>query len=146
MGKPVTITLTVSASQLFAIANPTSQQVDNCCGLSDDNNGSIPSGGTIDDFTSNVYAGHSVTWIGNPSTNPSDNGYNVAIDSISNNASFFPTNPVNGNGGRSGRVSGTLNSGVNGATDTYTINFTIYAPGNGGQQSYSIDPKLQGNN
>ena len=77
MSKKVTITLTVNASALYALVNPTQDQIDINCSLSDDNGGSSPDG-KIEDFQSNVYINQDVRWQG--ATN--DPGYSVAITSI----------------------------------------------------------------
>lgn len=143
MGKPVKITLTVNAAVLYAMNSPVSQtDIDNQCQLADDNNGNSPNNGGIQNFQSNVYDSNFVTWVGETA----DQGYSISIDQIFNGSQFFSTNPVFGNGGRSGNVRATVNSNITpGALDTYKIYFSIYPPQNGTAKPYGIDPKLQGN-
>ncbi|NNC69966.1 MAG: hypothetical protein HKN90_03995 [Flavobacteriaceae bacterium] len=142
-GKPVKITLSVRSEALYN-ANPqpsTQLELDAYCGLSDDNLGKIPPGGpqNINEFTSQVYNGNTVTWDGVSSDNP---GYRILIDSISNNTSFFASDPP----GQDGKVTATLKSGVaSGTLDTYTITFSIDPPGNGTPKTYNLDPKLNMN-
>ncbi|MGB5203277.1 MAG: hypothetical protein WBM77_03770 [Maribacter sp.] len=143
--KPVTITLEVRAKDLYtAIPQPLSTnqtELDTYCGLSDNNltaPGKIPPGGTLNDYCSDVYSTNKVIWKGK---NSGSDGYRVLIDSISNNPSFFASDPP----GQSGIVTATLKDGIDGVVDTYTINFSIDPPGNGAAQSYSLDPKLRGN-
>ena len=142
MGKPVTITLTVNASSLFN-ANPQPKnetELVTYCGLSDNNCGQIPPGKTtLNNFLSQVYNSNTVTWVGD---NGGSNGYRVLITGITNNPSFFASEP-NGN---SGRVTTTLKDDVAGIDDTYTISFSVDPPGNGDPKKYTIDPKLRGNN
>lgn len=137
-GKPVTITLTVNAADLFnANPQPTSQTaLDAYCSLSDDNLGSIPPGKTLNEFTSEVFDGKTVTWRG-ASSSP---GYRVLIDSITNNTSFFSSDPP----GNNGVVTATVRTDVSPDTeDTYTITFTIDSPGNESPKTYALDPKLR---
>ena len=142
--KPVKITLTVNAEALYN-ANPqpltnNQAELDTYCSLEDDNLGKVPPGLTLNDFTSDVYNGNTVTWNGKSGD---VQGYRVLIDSISNNPNFFASDPP----GQNGTVTATLNSGVApGTVDTYTINFTIDPPGNETPRSYSLDPKLKMNN
>ena len=101
MGKKVVIALTVQASSLYAMSNPSQKDIDSTCSLSDDNSGRS-SNGTLKDFLSNVYLNQDVRWIG--LTN--DNGYSVAIDSIFNepesrDMDFFDVTTIYGSGGRS---------------------------------------------
>lgn len=149
MGKKVNITLTVSASALYN-ANPqptTPSQLNPYCSLSDDNNGSS-SDGTPENFQSNVYINNDVKWDGN--TN--DSGYSIAIESVSyesvnNDTNFFPTIILGGTGGRNGTVTSKVNNNQSlaGKLDVYQITFRVYAQGNN-YLTYSIDPKLSGNN
>ena len=143
MGKPVTITLCVSASALYN-ANPqpsTQPELDVYCVLSDDNGGVVtPAGSSVNNFTSQVYGGNTITWVGQ---NCGSDGYRVLIDSISDTGDFFASDPP----GSDGRVTVTLNDPISGA-DTYTITFTIDSPGNPTQfppKQYVLDPKLGGN-
>jgi len=147
IGRPITITLTVNASALYnADPQPTTQtELDTYCSLSDDNTvlrgGRIPPNGTLNDYTTQVYSANTVSWVG---VNNGDAGYRVLIDSISNNPTFFASDPP----GNSGRVTAALKDGINGLIDTYTIGFTIDAPGSqelNPPKSYPLDPKLQGN-
>ena len=143
-GKPVIITLTVSAKDLYNLSpQPLTNnqgELDSYCSLSDDNTtnpGQIPPGGNLNDYTSTVYAGKTVTWVG---ANSENDGYRVLINSISNNPAFFASDPP----GQSGRVTATLQNNINGVEDTYTIFFTIDPPGNESALSYQLDPKLSG--
>ncbi len=144
-GKPVKITLEVNADELYKL-NPqplTNNQgeLDAYCGLADDNLGKVPPGLTLNDYTTDVYAGNTVTWSG-MSAGEGSNGYRVLIDSITTKTpAFFKSDPP----GKDGRVTATLADNINGVEDTYTINFTIDPPGNGSPRSYSLDPKLKGN-
>lgn len=145
MAKPVTITLCVSASALYnANPQPTNQpELDVYCVLSDNNGGLVtPGGSSVNNFTSQVYAGNTVTWVGE---NCGNDGYRVQIDTITNNPNFFKSDPP----GSDGRVTATLKDDINGVEDTYRITFTIDSPGNPTQyppKSYTLDPKLGGNN
>ena len=139
--RPVTITLTVRAEALYtADPQPSTQaELDTYCSLAP---GSIiPAGSTLQDFTTNVYSSSTVTWIG---ASGDAANYGVSINGISNNPSFFASEPV----GNSGRVEAALKPGINEVGDTYTIGFTINPPGNPTTyptKSYSLDPKLMGN-
>ncbi len=141
--KPVKITLTVNAEALYN-ANPqplsnNQKELDTYCSLADDNLGQVPPGLTLNDFTSVVYNGKTVTWDGKSGD---VGGYRVLIDRISNNTSFFDSDPP----GQDGKVTATLRSDVaSGTLDEYTITFTIDPPGNGAPKTYSLDPKLKMN-
>ncbi len=155
MGKPVSITLTVEASTLYAKKPypPAQSVVDGLCTLGDTNHGNSPNG-TIEDFTSQVYINNDVTWIG-ATKYPTgiDRGYSVAINSVvhetdandPNDIPFF-SSPALGSPGRSGNVNLTVtdDSNLDGKHDVYTINFSVYATGNN-HLNYSIDPRLSGN-
>ncbi len=148
MAKKVNITLTVQVNNLLALVNPTQAQIESYCSLSDDNGGSNQGGGGIETFLSNVYINNDVKWVG--ATN--DQGCSVSIDSIvyeseDGDTDFFTSTNVGGTGGRSGNVTATVKNDPNlaGQLDIYTINFTAYPQGNGGEASFHIDPKLQGN-
>lgn len=142
----VTITLNVQANTLWNIPNPTQAQIDGCCSLSDDNNGNSPNG-TIEDFTSQVNVNQNVRWVGVSA----DNGYTVAINSISyendgTDVDIFNNPIIGGSGGRSGNVNANVqnNNSLVGLHDDYTISFSIYdTPTN--SKTYPIDPKLQVN-
>lgn len=143
MAKPVVITLTVQASKLYAMNNPSQTKVDGSCTLSDDNFGSS-SNGTLEDFQSNVFINNNVKWIGVSS----DPGFSVAIDSIvykpeSSDVNFFDNSTITGTGGRSGNASANVKNDFNltNKTDIYTINFSVYNSGNL-FKPFSIDPKL----
>ena len=149
MAKPVVITLTVQANSLYGMNQPTQSDIDSKCSITDDNFGSSPNGGTIENFLSNVYINQNVKWIGN--TN--DQGYSVSIDSIvyeplSNDVNFFDNGTIYGSGGRSGNVNANIKNDQNLANqlDVYTINFSVYnSSNNGTPKSFSIDPKLAAN-
>lgn len=140
--KPIKITLTVTDAENLYNANPqpsTQAELDTYCSLADDNTtspGKIPDGGTLNDFTSEVYAGNTVSWTGN---NAGSNGYRVIINSITNNPNFFSSEPSG-----SGLVTATLRSDIDGKQDTYTINFSVDPPGNDEAKTYNLDPKLSG--
>ena len=146
MGKKVVIALTVQASSLYAMSNPSQEDIDNACSLSDDNAGRSQNG-TLKDFLSNVYLNQDVRWVG--LTN--DNGYSVAIDSIFNepesrDLNFFDATTIYGTGGRSGNATAKVKNDSNlvHKLDKYTINFSVYADGNS-SKSFHIDPKLAAN-
>jgi len=146
-GQPVTITLYVSAADLHNLnPQPTRGQqaeLDAYCILGDNNDlsrGKPDPGGDLNTFTSQIYSGKDVTWIGQ---NIKNDGYRVLIDEISSDAPFFPRNPLTGNGGR---VVGKPKEGINNTIDTYTIKFYIDPPGGQPQSGpYHLDPKLGGN-
>ncbi len=145
MGKPVNITLSVGASALYnANPQPSNQtELDTYCSLLDNNNGAIPPGETLNDFTSQVYLQQRVTWLINNSGN--DN-YQVKILSVVNSSTppFFNPNTISAPQGGAASVNGTCN--VSSGSDTYTINFRVTKPDpQGGSKDYSLDPKLGGN-
>ena len=148
VGQPVTITLYVSAEDLYNVVPQPSldqqDELDAYCILGDNNDisrGKPEPGGNLNTFTSQIYYNKQVNWFGD---NILDNGYQVNIDSITNAGSLFPSETLNGNGGR---VVGTPNKTSGG--DTYTLNFSIVAPGQGPPEDrtkkYHLDPKLGGN-
>ncbi len=158
-GRPVVITLTVSAKGLSDATEPplipTSAVIDQYCSIFDDTPGRPPYTGTREDFTSDVYIGNRVTWRGvTADPNGVDSGYSIAIQSIvyepktdvPNDVSFFPS-PLAGGNGRSADATTLISddSALVGKLDIYTINFLIYAPGNNTPFGpYPIDPKLSG--
>ncbi|MDH3699375.1 MAG: hypothetical protein OEQ81_11970, partial [Flavobacteriaceae bacterium] len=97
MGKTVIITLGVDARALYTAyppssTAPTQTQLDPYCHMNDDNDGSIqPPGGTVNDFTSQVYKGNTVRWRINRHDASAGGSYTVKIISIVNNSSpaFF---------------------------------------------------------
>ena len=146
MGKKVEIVLTVQASSLYAMSNPSPTDIDLKCSLSDDNSGSS-SNGTLMNFLSKVYLNQDVKWKG--VTN--DQGYSVAIDSIvfepeSSDVNFFDTSTIHGTGGRSGNATAKVKNDSNliDKHDKYTLNFSVYANGNS-SKSFQIAPKLAAN-
>ncbi|TDE07197.1 hypothetical protein [Flavobacterium sandaracinum] len=146
MGKKVEIALTVQASSLYAMSNPSQQDIDTACSLSDDNSGRS-SNGTLKDFLSNVYLNQDVKWIGIST----DRGFSVAIDSIFNepetrDVNFFDVETIYGTGGRSGNATAKVKNDSNlvHKHDKYTITFSVYADGNS-SKSFHIDPKLAAN-
>ncbi len=156
MGRPVIITLTVSASSLYAIVDATTAQIDANCSIFDDTPGRPPYTGTNEAFTSQVNIGNTVKWQGQTKfPNGADRGYAVSIVSVEyeadpndpNDVSFFPSplagTPLNG---RTSDASTTItnNSALVGKHDVYKINFRVYATGQN-NKPYSIDPKLQAN-
>lgn len=160
-GRPVIITLTVSAKSLADATVPplipTSAVIDANCSIFDDKPGRPPYTGTREDFSSDVYIGNRVTWKGvTADHNGVDSGYSIAIQSIvyepkagdPNDVSFFPS-PLAGGNGRSADATTLItdNAALDGKHDIYTVNFLIYAPGNNTPFGpYPIDPKLRGNN
>lgn len=147
MGKPVVITLTVQANSLYGMYQPTQSEVDSKCSITDDNSGSSPNGGTIENFLSNVYINQNVKWLG--ITN--DQGFTVSIDSIvyelkSNDVNFFNSGTIYGSGGKSGNANANIknNPELDKKLDIYTINFSIYN-NTGLSKSFHIDPKLAAN-
>lgn len=146
MGKKVEIVLTVQASSLYTMNNPSATDIDLKCSLSDDNSGSS-SNGTLMDFLSQVYINQDVKWEG--LTN--DQGYSVAIDNIvfepePNDVNFFDTLTIHGTGGRSGNATAKVKNDSNliHKRDKYTLNFSVYTDGNS-SKSFQIDPKLAAN-
>ncbi len=160
-GRPVIITLTVSAKSLADATVPplipTSTVIDANCSIFDDKPGRPPYTGPREDFTSDVYIGNRVTWRGvTADPNGIDSGYSIAIQSIvyepkpddPNDVSFF-TSPLTGQPGRTGDATTLItdDTALDGKHDIYTLNFFIYAPGNNTPFGpYPIDPKLRGNN
>ena len=160
IGRPVIITLTVSAKGLSDIPPPptipSSAVIDEYCTIFDDTPGRPPYTGPREDFSSDVYIGNRVTWKGvTKFPNGVDSGYSIAMHSIvyepkasdPNDVSFFPS-PLAGQPGRTGDATTLINddTALVGKHDIYTINFYIYAPGNNTPFGpYPIDPKLQGN-
>ena len=145
-GQPVTITLYVSAEDLYNVKpqppNEPQDELDAYCILGDNNDikrGKPNDGGNLNSFTSQVYSGDKVTWVGQ---NIKNDGYQVSIVEISNDTGFFPTSLLTGSGGR---VTGTPNLGIKGKEDTYSILFSISRPGQGDPNIYQLDPKLGGN-
>jgi hypothetical protein len=152
MAKKVEITLTVEASSLYDKNNPSRSEVDSLCQLKDGDHESSP-GAKIEDFTSQVYIGHDVKWIGE-TKDPTevDKGYSVAILSVAyqsriDDVNFFTTTAVCGTGGRSGNVTAQVKNDPNlvSKLDVYSINFSVTPQGNGVPKVFYIDPKLQGN-
>lgn len=146
MGKKVVIALTVQASSLYAMNNPSQTDIEINCSLSDDNSGSF-SNGTLEDFLSKVYINQDVKWKG--LTN--DQGYSVAINSIvyepeSSDVNFFDNSTLHCTGGRSVNVTSKVKNDSNlvHKLDKYIINFSVY-PNGDPSKSFQIDPKLAAN-
>jgi hypothetical protein len=149
MSKNVEIKLTVAASSLYAMKDPSQKEVENACALEDNNNGNSPKG-TIDDFTSNVYLDKGVKWKGKSK----DKGYTIAIDSITyepktkdpNDQDFFDNTIIVGSGGNNGEVNAKVKNDKKliDKLDVYTINFSIHNH-DSSSFSFHIDPKLLGN-
>ncbi len=149
MGKNVQIVLTVDASSLYNMTNPSQDQIHDNCELSDDNNG-ISETGKVIDFLSNVYIARNVEWVGESK----DKHYDVAIDSIVydfdlNDPSdiYFLDDDVTitGTGGKKSKVVATVKDQADIAetNNIYKINFSIYYKNN--VKKYLIDPKLKAN-
>lgn len=152
MGNKIKITLTVAnASGLYALAQPVPQTVlESFCELSDDNNGSSPNGGGIEQFESTASIDKDVTWQGVTSSQ----GYTIAIDTIvyepnvNNDVDFFdtaqlpppPRGPVSRNEDVTAKVKN--DESLKGRIDVYKINFRIYQSSRH-WKAYSIDPRLK---
>ena len=151
MGNKLKITLTVAnASGLYALAQPVLQTVlESFCVLSDDNFGSSPNGGGIEQFESTASIDKDVTWQGETSSQ----GYTVAIDTIvyepnQDDVNFFdstqipppPRGPVSRNENVTAKVKN--DDSLKGKLDVYTINFRIYQSPTQ-WKAYSIDPRLK---
>lgn len=146
MAKPVTITMTIQASSLFEMSNPTQAQVDSCCSLSDNNKGTSPDG-TLENFTSFVFLNEFLSCFGISK----DSNYTISIDSIvykpkSNSVNFFDSATIKGSGGSSGNVMAKVRDDkyLIGKTYLYNVHFSIHST-NSSSKSFSIDPKLQVN-
>jgi len=151
MPQPVVITLNVTnAETLFNLVDPTQEQIDALCTISDNNSGSS-SDNKIEDFTSTVYINNNVRWQGTTDTPPRD-GYTVAINSIvyetdpndPTDVNFFDT--LTSSGGRSANVNGNVrnDNALSGKHDVYKIVFSVYNSGTN-FKLFSIDPKLKVN-
>jgi len=145
MGKPVNITLSVQAQDLYnAYPQPANQtQLDTYCALSDNNNGGIGQGGTLNDFTSQVYHNQLVTWL---IRNGQGGPYQVKIMSITNSSTppFFSPNTISGGVNGAASVNGTPI--VTSGEDTYNIHFRVTKTSQpSGHKDYPLDPKLGGN-
>ena len=141
MAKDVVITLNVECATLTGFSCPTQAQIDETCTMSDNNEGSTPSG--PEQFESAVYKDKNVTWKGNSY----DQGYTVAITGIiyeGGTQMFKNSPPFSGNGTNSSEISQKLqnNSGFEGDSETYTINFSVSTPYKT-WGPFSIDPKLR---
>ncbi|MTH14426.1 hypothetical protein [Flavobacterium sp. LC2016-01] len=149
MGKNVQIVLTVDASRLYHMKNPSQDDIHDNCELSDDNDG-VSDTGKIVDFLSNVYIAQNVEWVGESK----DVGYNIAIDSIVYDFDLNdPTDiyfldddiTITGSGGKNSKVVATVKDQADIAetNNIYKINFSIYYQNN--VKKYLIDPKLRAN-
>jgi len=149
MSKNVQIVLTVDASSLYQMSNPSQEEIDNVATLSDDNDG-ISESGKVQHFLSNVYLGYNVEWIGSTT----DNGYSVAIDRIvydfdlndPNDKCFLEDDiTIMGTGGCNSKVVATIKDQIEMAKtqNIYKIEFSIHY--NNVAKSYLIDPKLIAN-
>ena len=142
--KQVNIALSVKAKTLFNIANPTIDEVEALCTLSDNNNGFTNAG--VNCFTSQVYIGKNVRW----KADSEDEGYEVLIDSIMQKGQgrsnyFFHAIAL----GRSlGRVISRVRDvrSLKKEVESYSINFFVWPKGKEDlKKAYTIDPKLQAN-
>jgi hypothetical protein len=149
MSKNVQIVLTVDASSLYQMSNPSQEEIDTVTTLSDDNGG-VSHNGKVQDFVSNVYLGHKVVWTGS-STNK---GYSVAIDRIiydfdlndPNDKCFLEDDIIiMGTGGVNSKVVATVKDQIEMAKtqNIYKIEFSVHY--NKLAKSYLIDPKLLAN-
>ncbi len=149
MGKNVQIVLTVDASRLYHMKNPSQDEIHDNCELSDDNDGTTETGKVID-FLSNVYIAQNVEWIGTSK----DAGYDIAIDSIvydfdlnDPNDIYFLDDDITilGSGGKNSKVVATVKDQIEIAetNNIYKINFSIYHQNKA--KKYLVDPKLKAN-
>jgi hypothetical protein len=149
MSKNVQIVLTVDASSLYQMTNPSQEEIDTMATLSDDNDG-VSENGKVQDFLSNVYLGHNVEWIGSST----HNDYSVAIDRIvydfdlndPNDKCFLEDDvTIMGTGGCHSKVVATIKDQIEMAKtlNVYKIEFSIHY--NTESRSYLIDPKLLAN-
>lgn len=145
----VTITLYVSAEDLFNLPGDPGDmnqgRLDAYCILADNNRllkggrsqkGHVPPNGTLNDFISQVYANHDVTW---EAKNIANDGYKVEITGIDDKGGFFKSDRWrhHANGSLTGQVKETIPS----QEDTYTLKFKITF-GNQEKKGYPLDPKL----
>ncbi|MEZ4792841.1 MAG: hypothetical protein R2783_05080 [Gelidibacter sp.] len=151
MGKLVTINLSVEASALYLIPNPSPEEIDELTFLSDDNKGKSGNG-TNEDFVTEVYINSDVKWKGKPLyPKGADKDYSISIDSIEyekkdGDTDFFDKTTIYANGDNKTTVTAKTKNdrGLEGLTDIYTVNFSIHPPRNGKVKSgLSIDPKLK---
>lgn len=149
MGKNVQIVLTVDASSLYHMNNPSQDEIHDKCVLSDDNDG-VSENGKVQDFLSNVYLGKKVEWVGETT----DKDYSVAIDKIvydfdlnDPNDKYFLDDDVTilGTGGKSSNVIATVKDQLEMANthNIYKIGFSVHYQDE--SKSYLIDPKLLSN-
>lgn len=157
MGQKVTITLTVGAANLHAIAIPTKNDIENNTSLTDDNSGSSLDG-TNENFISEVFLDNDVRWVG--TTN--DPGYVIEIQSVvyepvnkGISVDFFNIPVITGTGRKHGFVEAKVrnDNSLVGQQYCYYINFRIHILGGcmaffGWGKTlgpFEIDPKLKGN-
>lgn len=142
-GIPVIITLYVSAEDLYNLkskpSNNDQDELDAYCILSDDNKnskGHVEKGKNLNSFTSQVYFGKKVTWVGQ---NIKNDDYEVHINRVTGAGTLFPNDTLEG---VNGKVSGRPNK--TSGEDTYKLHFSITMKGEN-PLSYVMDPKLGGN-
>ena len=143
--KDVLIILGVDAQKLYE-ENPQPTDLNNYCILFDDNGGSSPDG-TLENFKSNVFRGKRVTWQGIPINTEKDADYSIEIESIdSKGDNTVLVNRQNTKKSKSkvtkAKVKGSDMSKK--SEETYTIKFSITKDSI--TKTYTIDPKLKGNN
>ncbi|CAN1554403.1 hypothetical protein MCETHM1_02318 [Flavobacteriaceae bacterium] len=149
MSKNVQIVLTVDASSLYQMSNPSQEEIDTMATLSDDNDG-VSDNGKVQDFLSNVYLGRNVEWIGSTT----DTGYSIAIDRIvydfdlndPNDKCFLEDDTtILGTGGCHSKVVATIKDQLDMAQtlNIYKIEFSVHY--NNSSKTYLIDPKLLSN-
>lgn len=152
METKLTITLSVEASKLYNMTNPSQTDIENNSTFFD-SNGQTSKPGEIKNFESKVYVDQDVWWEGETKDKENqDKEYSVAILSIvykagDDSENFFNTTAICGNGGPNGKVKAKVkkNDYLKGKTNIYSINFSIYPPGDAPMKSYFIDPKLKVN-
>ena len=124
----LTITITVDT------ANITQQNVDSTVSISD--SAGDPGTSNPEDFVSNIEAGQTVEWNGQP--NAANPGDSVSITKIEYEGedNIFGVTTLNGSGGT---VTGTVQSGTEGEEEQYKIYFNV-VHNSGNPQSFYLDP------
>ena len=151
----VTVTLTVSAKTLYDLKNPTQDEIDKLCLLSDDHKGEYTQNQyDPKHFVSEVYKEYKVKWTG-ASTNK---GYSVEITNYVHKAGLPDSVQVINDTTKTsqgtpkfkqiiGEVNKvTPNPQSEAELDCYNIYFEVYdLSGNKPGKAFYVDPKLKGN-
>ena len=143
--KDRTIDVVVDVAQLFFIANPTEQQVDEYTALIDDAGFGSPMRSPSKDYEVEVYRGKKVTW----SIRKSDPHafFILSLMAVYQDPKagtlYFNENPLTQ--GRDGTISGTVMNlpDIPEPDDVYTIKFRITNPIDNTYRDCTIDPKLK---